>query len=109
MHLRILTPPHPGVATLPTARLPPPPLPQAGIPLAQGRIAVSLPLCSPLLLAKGPIPIDWPWGGRKDPPATPTPPVLLCLPAMTAEGVWCETNKKTKPNPIYAIFVCLYL
>lgn len=50
------SPPYPGAATLLTARLPPPPLPQAGIPLAQGRIAVSLPHAAPSFLPKDPSP-----------------------------------------------------
>lgn len=80
------SPPYPGAATLPTARLPPATSPTGWHPPGSGSHRCLTTPCSPLLLAKGPIPIDWPWGGRKDPPATPTPPVLLRLPAVTAEG-----------------------
>lgn len=89
--LRVPLPPHPRG---------PPPAPQAPLPCCQRT-------------RRPPHPWRLALGGLSRPalsPPTPQPQhPVLCLPAVTVEGIWYEANRKQKPNPIYAISVCLYL
>lgn len=76
---------------------------QAGVPLAQGHIALHPkeappPLAHPLLLAKGPtcpLFLDTSLGCRLLPALCPPHPVPR-LPAVTEEGIWYETKHKNQ-------------